>query len=147
MTRVSRPKQRFVIIRASRLAGLSILLVIAGCSTAPSSGDDAAEESAAERGEAAWKAGNYDEAMKLLQQAAIEGNARAQYAVGYMHYEGQGVEANVSEALTWIRRAANQGDERAIRALGLIADGLSYEDRGGRATGSSPSRADESSGP
>lgn len=109
---------------------LILSLVLGGCATS-GSGDGSSEsldpEVAAERGAQAWRSENYDEAMGLLQQAALQGNARAQYAVGYMYYNGQGVEQDVDKALPWFRRAANQGDKRARQALQKLSRGISRQ--------------------
>src|SRR5207245_9980584 len=50
-------------------------------------------------------------------KASDQGEAKAQYAIGYMHYHGQGVPQNYAEALRWYRKAADQGYARAQYAL------------------------------
>lgn len=110
---------------------LAVAVGVAGCA-APSSregsgGDGGNVEAIAEKGAEAWRNKDYEQAMKLLQQAALQGNARAQYAVGYMYYEGQGVEQDADKAVPWFRRAANQGDERAIKALRMLSQGISRQ--------------------
>jgi TPR repeat protein len=119
--------------RLTRPGGLlvALALLVGGCA-APSSRDDGADdglnaEAAAEQGAEAWRDENYDEAMNLLQQAALQGNARAQYAVGYMYYNGQGVERDADKALPWFRRAAEQGDQKAREALSIISQGISRQ--------------------
>lgn len=82
--------------------------------------------------EAAWESENYGQALALLEPEASAGNARAQYAIGYMYYWGQGVEADLDRALEWIRRAAANGSAEAIEALGQLAGTLSAPDRGRR---------------
>ncbi|MGD8708966.1 MAG: SPOR domain-containing protein, partial [Ectothiorhodospiraceae bacterium] len=74
------------------------------------------------RGREAWLAGNFKRALPDLEAAALAGEARAQYALGYMYYYGQGVEKDMDKALTWIRRAANHGDKHAVEALSRLAD-------------------------
>jgi TPR repeat protein len=60
-----------------------------------------------EDGIAAYNAKNYDEAVKLLQPLAEQGNALAQYQLGYMHLYGQGVPKDYAEAWFWLTIAAN----------------------------------------
>ncbi len=120
------------------LVGSILSVTLQGCATSGQGGDksgaDMSAAEAAERGSEAWRAEDYEQAMTLLQRAAKAGDARAQYAVGYMLYAGQGRERDVESALKWIRQAADQGDQRAIEALGRIANGLSVQ----------PGRPDES---
>jgi TPR repeat protein len=51
--------------------------------------------------------------------AAEHGDADAQYALGTMYDEGQGVPRNYATAAKWYRRAAEQGDADAQSSLGL----------------------------
>lgn len=55
-----------------------------------------------------------------LQQAAEAGDPDAQYALGYMYYYGKRVPQNTAQALNWIKRAAVQGQEQAVKALALL---------------------------
>ncbi len=50
-----------------------------------------------------------DDAAVLLRAAAEQGNAEAQYNLGVMYLEGQGVKQDTVEAYAWIRTAAAQG--------------------------------------
>ena len=43
----------------------------------------------------------------------------AQYNLGFMYLNGQGVPQNYAEAAKWYRKAAEQGDVDATRILGL----------------------------
>lgn len=53
-------------------------------------------------------------------QLAMDGVADAQYNLGHMYEVGQGVEANLEEAVQWYRKAAEQGNARAEIRLGLM---------------------------
>jgi localization factor PodJL len=44
-----------------------------------------------------------------LRQAALAGDAKAQFEIGLRYTEGRGVAADPAEAATWYRRAADQG--------------------------------------
>ena len=50
-----------------------------------------------------------DDAAALLRAAAEQGDASAQYNLGLMYLEGQGVKQDNAEAYAWIRTAAAQG--------------------------------------
>jgi S1-C subfamily serine protease len=50
------------------------------------------------------------EAVKWYRKAAEQGFLPAQVSLGYMYYEGQGVEQDYAESLKWYRKAAEQGD-------------------------------------
>ncbi len=50
-----------------------------------------------------------DDAAVLLRAAAEQGNAEAQYNLGLMYLECQGVKQDNVEAYAWIRTAAAQG--------------------------------------
>ena len=52
--------------------------------------------------------------------AADQGHANAQYNLGNMYYQGQGVPQNTSEALRWLHKAQVQGDEKAKQGIELI---------------------------
>ena len=60
---------------------------------------------------------NYTEAFKDLKPAAEKGNKDAQYAVGYMYFYGKGTDKDKKAARKWIRKAADQGQSQAIKAL------------------------------
>ena len=54
---------------------------------------------------------------------AKQGDASAQFALGTMYRDGQGVEQDFAEALRWWRKAAEQGVVDAQYALGNIYSG------------------------
>jgi TPR repeat protein len=51
-------------------------------------------------------------------QGRRAGRSFAQFLLGYAYDYGKGVEKNATEAATWYRKAADQGDGRAMGALG-----------------------------
>ena len=62
--------------------------------------------------------------FKKTLQVAEQGNAQAQFSLGKMYYEGQGVRQDYAEAVQWYRKAAEQGVAEAQTNLGLMyADG------------------------
>lgn len=50
-------------------------------------------------------------------QAALQGDADAQYSLGICYEEGLGVEKDLDEAFDWYTRSAAQGNKNAKRAL------------------------------
>ncbi len=84
-------------------------------------GKDKAHSSIFNKGKAAYLSKDYPLALGLLKEEAVKGDADAQYAVGYMMYYGQGIAKNQKDALFWIRKAAESGNERAFRALAIMS--------------------------
>ena len=60
---------------------------------------------------------NYSEAAHWLKLAAEHGSEVAQYCLGLMYEEGEGVENDIELAVEWYRKAANKGNEDAKVAL------------------------------
>ncbi len=58
--------------------------------------------------------------MKWYRLAAEQGDARAQYNLGQMYREGQGVPQNDKTAMKWYTLAAEQGVARAQYNLGQM---------------------------
>ena len=66
----------------------------------------------------AYNVGNYTEAVKCFRKAAEQGNATAQFNLGYCYEKGQGVAKDETEAVKWYREAAEQGFALAQCYLG-----------------------------
>ncbi len=68
-----------------------------------------------------------------LVELAAEGDAEAQYWVGYAYYlghaylNGLGVEEDHEEALEWFRKAAEQGNVHAQYSLGRMYIDVAHE--------------------
>ena len=58
--------------------------------------------------------------FKETLQVAEQGNAKAQFSLGKMYYEGQGVRQDYAEAARWYLKAAEQGDPVAQNNLGTM---------------------------
>ena len=54
-------------------------------------------------------AGDFDTAFKEWSEAAGEGDPRAQYGLGIMYRNGDGVEADAGKAAEWLGKSAGQG--------------------------------------
>lgn len=76
--------------------------------------------------QAVWAGGVSDFRENL--QAAEQGNAAAQFNLGVMYENGQGVRQDYVQAVQWYRKASEQGDAQAQYNLGLMY----YDGRGVR---------------
>ena len=72
-----------------------------------------------EDGFTASKRGDYVTAMRLWRPLADQGDAYAQFNLGVMYRDGQGVTQDYAEAVKWYRKAADQGDAVAQKNLGV----------------------------
>jgi TPR repeat protein len=59
-------------------------------------------------------------ATKWFYEAAIQGDAKAQYNLGVMYEKGQGVLQNATNAAMWYRKAARNGHSGAQYNLGVM---------------------------
>jgi uncharacterized protein len=73
-----------------------------------------------EDGEAAYRGGDYATALRLYRSLADQGSATAQFYLGVMYANGQGVTQSYAEAVKWFRLAANQGDANAQFNVGVM---------------------------
>jgi uncharacterized protein len=73
-------------------------------------------------GIAAYRAGDYPAAGRLLLPLAQHGNAQAQTYVGMMFQSGRGLPQNYVAAAHWFRAASEQGVPVAQFNLGLMYD-------------------------
>ena len=69
---------------------------------------------------AAYDAGNYKQAFRLLQPLAQQGNASSQNNLGLMYEKGLGVAQNDKQAVAWYQKAAQQGFALAQVNLALM---------------------------
>ncbi|MBN8281249.1 MAG: sel1 repeat family protein, partial [Gammaproteobacteria bacterium] len=71
-------------------------------------------------GLAAARRGDFAAAARIWEALAVNGDARAQYNLGYLHANGQGVPRDYARALQWYTRAASQGFAAAQFNLGVL---------------------------
>lgn len=106
---------------ALRLAGHMITCSASRPSLEPSS----AVTEALEKGDVAYNRKDYAKAVKWYRKAADQGLAVAQYNLGLMYGNGQGLHQDYAEAAKWFRKAAEQGLAKAQTNVGgLYRDGL-----------------------
>ena len=63
---------------------------------------------------------SYKDAAKWYRLAAQQSNKDAQFLLGSMYVEGQGVLRDDKEAIKWLRLAAKQGHAEAQKMLDLM---------------------------
>ncbi len=73
-------------------------------------------------GVAAYNSGDYETAFREFKPLAEQGDAHAQFNLGYMYHKGEGVPQDDAEAVKWFRMSADQGYAEALRALGRFAN-------------------------
>ena len=62
----------------------------------------------------------YHCSLETVQEAALSGNPDAQYALGYMYFNGIGTVKDEQTGILWIQRAASQGEPLAKKAEEMI---------------------------
>lgn len=68
----------------------------------------------------AWTRGNYEDAVKQWREPALKGDADAQFNLGQAYKLGRGVNTDLDLALSWYRKAAEQGHLQAADACGHL---------------------------
>ncbi|MBI4997044.1 MAG: SEL1-like repeat protein [Rhodocyclales bacterium] len=76
-------------------------------------GCTAAQAQDCKTAQAAYAAGNYEQAKALLQPLASRGDDCAQYQLGEMYMQGRGVPVDKAKALELFKQAAAKGNEKA----------------------------------
>jgi TPR repeat protein len=94
-----------------RAAALSVVVVLSGSMVAAQD---------IYKGSAAYVTGDYTTALKEFLPLADRGNVIAQYNLGNMYSDGQGVPKDDAEAARWYRLAADQGYANAQYNLGVM---------------------------
>lgn len=67
-----------------------------------------------------YNTGRYETAFEHFSEYAKMGNATAQYYLGKMYYEGEGVSKDYTKAVEWFRKSAKQGNAIAQYHLGYM---------------------------
>lgn len=65
---------------------------------------------------------DYRRASELYCQAALQGDAEAAYALGFMYFNGRGLRRDAGLAMHWFARAADAGDRQAANMLKTFRD-------------------------
>jgi len=81
-----------------------------------------------------YERSNFESALPACRKEAKNGNSDAQFILGLMYANGQGVGQNYSEAVRWYQKAAEQGLAIAQYNLGLeYAKGQNFKQDAARA--------------
>ena len=75
-----------------------------------------------DEGLAAYDRGDYATVLREWRPLGEQGNAVAQFFLGFMYGDGQGVPHDYAEAVKWYRRAAEQDHADAQNNLGFMYD-------------------------
>jgi len=94
------------------IVGMLILLISTSCATP------------FEEAGKAHKRGDYATTFRLMKPLAEQGDAQAQYNLGLLYANGQGVPQDYAEAAKWYRKAAESKQPRAGRAIGVASNNL-----------------------
>ncbi len=103
----------------AKLAGLALIAALYGGFTL---GLTAPAWAGFNEGVAAYKRGDYATALHEFRRLAEQGEAKAQFNLGNMYENGQGVPRDKARAVKWWRKAAEQGHAEAQYNLGVMYD-------------------------
>lgn len=82
-----------------------------------------------ERVEELYQQGEFARALMIFEEdLAPKGDKYAQYTIGYMHLNGQGVPQNKARALAWYRLAAERGAPALVEARDSLSAKLTAEE-------------------
>ena len=97
---------------------LAILTALMLLATTPVAAGDSVLHRLREDALVAFKAGDYQKAFRLYKPLAEQGYAWAQYGLGVMYHEGNGVPEDYAKAVHWYTKAAEQGYAEAQFLVG-----------------------------
>lgn len=103
------------------LAVILFCTTLTGCETAVERTLSMAEA------KTSYSKGELERAFRITEVMAYEGDAEAQYALGFMYIKGAGAPRNEDLGLLWIEKAANQGNSKALAALDMIQNHSSIQ--------------------
>lgn len=98
---------------ARSIAGIAFCLLLLSCTSIKISQE-------LQAGKMSFAAGDFKKAFHQLLPLAAEANPQAEYAVGYMYYNGYGVSQDRESGLFWMQKSADQRYTPAIKALEAI---------------------------
>jgi len=73
-----------------------------------------------QKGLDAYQRGDFATALRELEPLAKQGDAKAQYGLGFMYSQGQGVPKDYKKAAKWYKLSAEQGYADAQNSLGVM---------------------------
>jgi hypothetical protein len=72
-----------------------------------------------DKGLDAFHHGHYETALKVWKPLAERGDVEAQLRLGYLYFDGLGVDQDFKEGVSWFRKAALQGNAEAQGKIGI----------------------------
>ena len=105
-----RLEKKLTVRAGPAVAAGAFFIVLSGCGVEPATPTAKAA--------AAYNRGDYATALSIFRPLAEAGDATAQFDLGVMYANGQGVVQDYIEALTWYRRAADQRSADAQNNIG-----------------------------
>lgn len=109
------------IINVLACAAIFSYLMLIGCQTQKPIIQNTQTAQIINEAKVAYGKNNFKKAKLLLLPLAEKGDALAQYEVGYLYYYGLGTSINHKKAKGWIRLAASNGYQPAIKALKILS--------------------------
>ena len=106
-----------VLLSVSAMAADMATVDMATLTRQAQSGDVAAQSDLAHE---YYQQGNHAKAFEWYTKAAHQGFAAAQFYLGVMYEQGQGVRQDDQKAVEWYTKAANQGNAKAQHNLGWM---------------------------
>ncbi|MDR1463260.1 MAG: sel1 repeat family protein, partial [Azoarcus sp.] len=96
---------------AGNVAWVDALLAVAAESTSRQYANLSANDKVSKAVSLREKGGSYNlkQAYLLSEEVAKEGNPEAEFNIGVMYYDGEGIPKNRKEAAVWFRKAAEKG--------------------------------------
>ena len=121
---MSTPKVKFagLALIAALCAGVILGLTACTDERARSGAETPPAEANFNAGVAAYKQGDYATVVRELRPLAKQGDANAQYKLGFMYDKGLGVPLDYARAGEWYLKAPEQGDADAQYNLGVMYD-------------------------
>ena len=107
----------------AKLAGLALIAALCAGFTL---GLPAPAWAGMDEGKAAYRQGDYATAIREWRPLAEQGNVEAQYQLGFMYENSQGVPQDYTKAVGWYRKAAEQGNGE-VQSKAQVNLGLMYE--------------------
>ena len=101
--------------------GFLSAVILSGCATSTTSTPYQPAKPTMAQAQQAFAQHHFVEAQQALTILAIDGNAKAQYALGYLYFYGQGTARDLDLARGWFKKAAAQGYAKARTALEMMA--------------------------
>jgi TPR repeat protein len=118
---ISPPANNNRIFLIAAAAGIGLLLIIAvAVSLMHPPVPPVSIADANSKADAAFQQKDYTTAMHWYQMAASQGDAGAEYNIGWLYDNGDGVTQDYDQARQWYLKAGNQGDKDAQNNLGEL---------------------------